>query len=111
MRWFKTGRHFPTRVYRVFRVPAARAADVDVLGKDDLVSRQSIEVREASALGVPGEGSIVLIEGSEAALVQAEALLRDVGTALKGADAEHAYRRFRSQDEDAASGMGLIFGG
>jgi hypothetical protein len=84
---------------------------VDALRQDDLVGRQGIEVREASALGVPGEGTIVLVEGGEAALARAEDLLKSSATVLQGAEAEDAFRKFRAQDEDAASGMGLIFGG
>jgi len=37
-------------------------------------------------------------------------LLKDIAKALAGAEAETVYRRFRAQDEEAASGMGLIFG-
>lgn len=89
----------------------ARASQVDAILKDDLVSRQSIAVRDAKSLGIDGQGTIVLVEGAEAALARAEALLKDVGTTLQGAEAEGAYRRFRSQDDDAAAGMGLIFSG
>ncbi|HKZ90419.1 MAG TPA: hypothetical protein VJ300_09225 [Thermoplasmata archaeon] len=97
-------------MYRVFRVPRGAATQLDLLSKDDLVSRQSIVVREASALGIPGDGSIVLVEGSEAGVARAEALLKEASVMLSGAEAEAAYRSFRSQDENAASGMGLLFG-
>ncbi len=97
-------------MYRIFRVPAGQAGKIDELLKDELVSRQSLVVRESRSLGVGGEGSLVLVEGSEAGLARAEALLKDVGKGLAGAEAENAYRRFKEQDEDAASGMGLIFG-
>jgi len=104
------GRSHPAFVYRVFRVPRGAATQLDLLSKDDLVSRQSIVVREASALGIPGDGSIVLVEGSEAGVARAEALLKEASVMLSGAEAEAAYRSFRSQDENAASGMGLLFG-
>lgn len=95
-------------MYRVFRVPSAGAQEA--LLKDDLVSRQSVEVRDAKALGVGGEGTLILVEGAEAGVARAEALLQGVGRALPGPEAEAVYRRFRSQDDEAASGMGLIFG-
>ena len=97
-------------MYRIFRVPAGQAGRIDALLKDEVVTRQSLVVRESRSLGVEGEGTLVLVEGSEAGLAQAEALLKDAGKALIGAEAENAYRRFKAQDEDAVSGMGLIFG-
>ncbi len=97
-------------MYRIFRVPVGQAAKIDALLKDEVVSRQSLVVRESRSLGVDGEGTLVLVEGTEAGLAQAETLLKEAGKALVGAEAENAYRRFKAQDEDAASGMGLIFG-
>jgi len=110
MSTFKRDLRSSAPVYRVFRLATVHAGDVDLLRKDDIVSRQSIEVRDARALGVDGDGRIILVEGTEIALDRAEALLKDHAAVLKAADAESVYRRFRSQDEDAAVGMGLVFG-
>src|SRR2546421_10989971 len=96
-------------VYRVFRLTQAKADQVNVLMADDVVSRQSVTVRDAKSLGLKGDDRYVLVEGSEAALARAVELLKGI-TPLKVAEAEDVYRRFRSQDEQAASGMGLIFG-
>src|SRR5205807_6931722 len=97
-------------VYRVFRLPAAHAEKANVLLGDDLVSRQSVTVREARSLGLKGDDRFIVIEGSEAGLARAVELLKDVAPPLEGAKADDVYRRLRSQDEQAASGMGLIFG-
>ncbi len=97
-------------MYRVFRVPPEKASQADVVWKDDVVSRQSITAREAKSLGMTGDDRYVLIEGSEAGIARATELLKDIAKALGGAEAETVYRRFRAQDEEAASGMGLIFG-
>lgn len=97
-------------MYRIFRVPSAQKGLIDVVLNDDLAGRQSILQRDAVALGVGGEGTILLVEGSEAGVTRAEALLKDSATALRGAEAETAYARFRSQDDEAAVGMGLVFG-
>lgn len=83
---------------------------IRALEQDELVSRQSLVVRESRSLGVEGEGTLVLVEGSEAGITKAESLLKETGKILTGAEAENAYHRFRAQDEDAASGLGLIFG-
>jgi len=97
-------------VYRVFRLPAAQAPRADILRKDDLVSRQSVTERDAKSLGLSGDDRYVVVEGTDAALARAIDLLKDVARPMDGADAERVFRRFRAQDEEAASGMGLIFG-
>ena len=96
-------------VYRVFRLTPAQADQVNLLTADDVVSRQSVTVRDAKSLGLRGDDRYVVVEGSEAAVARATELLKGIPP-LKGAGAEDVYRRFRSQDEQAASGMGLIFG-
>ena len=96
-------------VYRVFRLTPAQADQVNVLTADDVVSRQSVTVRDAKSLGLKGDGRYVVVEGSEAAVARATELLKGIPP-LKGTEADDVYRRFRSQDEQAASGMGLIFG-
>ena len=96
-------------VYRVFRLTPAQADQVNLLTADDVVSRQSVTVRDAKSLGLKGDDRYVVVEGSEAAVARATELLKGIPP-LKGAGAEDVYRRFRSQDEQAASGMGLIFG-
>ena len=97
-------------MYRVFRLPSSKAAAMDAVYHDNVAGRQSITVRDARTLGVGGEGILVLVEGSDDGVARAEALLKETGAALTGADAEKAYKAFRSQDDDAASGMGLVFG-
>ena len=97
-------------VYRVFRLPSAHAEKASVLLGDDLVSRQSVTLRDARSLGLKGDDRFIVVEGSEAALARAADLLKDVAPPLDAAKADDVYRRLRSQDEQAASGMGLIFG-
>ena len=97
-------------MYRVFRLPATQASRADVVWKDDVVSRQSVTARDAKSLGLSGDDRYVLIEGSDAGVARAAELLKDIARALTAAEAERVYRRFRAQDEEAASGMGLIFG-
>ncbi len=97
-------------MYRVYRIPAAKLSAMDLVYQDDLAGRQSITVREARSLGVGGEGSLVLIEGSDAGVARADVILKDAGAVLAGAEAEAAYQAFRSQDQEAASGLGLVFG-
>jgi len=96
-------------VYRVFCLTPAQADRVSVLTADDVVSRQSVVFRDAKSLGLKGDDRYVVVEGNEAAVARAAELLKGIPP-LEGAEADDVYRRFRSQDEQAASGMGLIFG-
>lgn len=98
-------------MYRVFRLPARQTSLLESLYRDDLVGRQSVTARAASSLGLSGEGTLVLVEGSEAGVARAETLLKEAAAILPPEEAEGAYRAFRAQDEDAAAGMGFVFGG
>ncbi len=95
--------------YILFSVGTAKRTELDAVLKDDLVSRQSQKVREASAMGGPSDTLYVLIEGSEAAVRRAEELLTPVGTRLPASEGEALYRRFKDEDEAASAGMGLFF--
>src|SRR2546427_786394 len=76
-------------VYRIFRLALAQADQVNLLMADDLVSRQSLTVRDAKSLGLKGADRYILVEGSDAALARAVELLK--GTLpLKGAEPEDA---------------------
>ena len=97
-------------MYAVFEVKPPNVPKVDEVLKDDLVSRQSIASRDGSALGFPSLARLVLIEGTDAAIARAAELFKDLGARLEGAQAEAVHRAFKAQDEDAASGIGLIFG-
>jgi hypothetical protein len=97
-------------VYRVYRLPATQAANVDLLFKDDIVGRQSVTVRDAKSLGLKGNDEYVVVEGSEAGVARAAELLKSIAKPLDAKKADAVYRRFKAQDEEAASGMGLIFG-
>lgn len=97
-------------MYRVFRIPAAQAEKANLLIGDDLVGRQSVTVRDAKSLGLKGDDRYVVVEGSEPALARAVKLMKGTADSLEAAKADDIYRRFRAQDDQAASGMGLIFG-
>ncbi len=97
-------------MYRVFSVPAEAKTKIEGILEDDRVSRQSIAVRDADALGFRGKGTLVIIEGETAVLARADALFQGVGTPLSGSEAEAVYHAVKSQEDSATSGMGLIFG-
>ncbi len=95
--------------WTLFSVPSTRRNDLDIVLKDDQLSRQSQKVREASSAGGPAGALYVLLEGSPEAMRRADELLGAVGTKLPPAEAEPLYRRFKEEEESASAGMGLFF--
>ncbi len=91
----------------VYELKAAFAAKAqETLGKDDLVSRQSIYTRTAASLGMKGDATYLIIDGSDAALRQAETLLS--GMAAKAKDKNAVLQKFDEIESASAQGMGLI---
>jgi len=65
-------------MYAVFSVEKNNIGKADDMLKDDAVSRQSIAIRDASALGVDSENRYILIEGNEQAIKRAEELFKGI---------------------------------
>ena len=97
-------------MYAIFEVKPPDVPKADEALRDDLVSRQSIAARDGSALGFPDRGRLILIEGTDAALARAAELFKSFATKVEGPQAEAVHAAFRAQDEDVASGIGMIFG-
>jgi hypothetical protein len=95
--------------WTIFSVPSSKRTELDAALKDDLVSRQSLTIRDAGALGGPADTTYVLIEGSAEAVRRAEELLAPVGTRLPTADGERLHQRFKDEQDEASAGMGLFF--
>ena len=95
--------------WTIFRVAAARKADLDSALADDAVSRQSRKVRDAATLGGPAGEMYVLIEGSLEGVARADEVLGPVGTRLSGEDARGVYEKLVEEDQASAAGMGLLF--
>jgi hypothetical protein len=95
--------------WTLFSVPGTKRAELDAVLRDDQLSRQSQKVRDAASAGGPAGELYVLIEGGAEAMVHADQLLTTVGKKLPSAEAEPLYRRFKDEEENASSGMGLFF--
>ena len=97
-------------MFKVFSVPPTRKSEKDAILKDDRVSRQSIVEREADALGFPGLGSLILVEGEDASVARAAELFKGVGEDLPAGKAAAVRQKIREQEDDVAAGVGSIFG-
>lgn len=95
--------------WTLFSIPSAKRGELDAVLRDDQLSRQSQKVRDAPSAGGPAGELYVLIEGGADAIAHADTLLATVGKKLPSAEAEPLYRRFKDEEENASSGMGLFF--
>jgi len=104
---FTSGIHMS---YAVFSVDKSQASKINKILKDDLVSRQSISVRDASALNIEKDVRYVLIEGTDEAIKKAEELFKEAGKREDEGEAKNIYNKIKSEESDVAQGVGLIFG-
>ena len=81
----------------------------DVLKKDDVISRGSITLKEASSLGIEKEGYFIIIDVSEEAMKKAEELLKDL--AKKYEKKDEVLAKIQEQEDSAIQGFGNILGG
>ncbi|MBI5001366.1 MAG: hypothetical protein HZB92_07580 [Euryarchaeota archaeon] len=97
-------------VYAIFQYKKADGQKVEAVLADDIVSRQSIVLRDGDAVGKDKEHKFMLVEGSEEAIKRAEELVKVSGGARVTEGAETLHATIKAQDDEAASGMGMIFG-
>ena len=96
--------------YVIFEVKSAEAGKINTLIKDDLVSRQSIVIRDANSLEIKEDVSYLKIEGSPEGLKRAEALAKELELKkLPEKKAKTVNDKIQEQEDSAATGMGMIF--
>ncbi len=78
---------------------------------DDLVSRQSVSMRDNTSLNLAGkEGYYLYVSGSEEAIKRAEEIVGERGEKLEGEEAEKIISLIKDSEEKQAQGFGAIFG-
>ncbi len=82
----------------------------EILKKDDICSRQSIALREASSLGIEKEGYFLFFKGDEKACERAKELLKELVTEVEKEILEKAKKAYEEESEKALQGFGGIFG-
>lgn len=98
-------------MYAIFDVKPAdqgRIAEVLTDTQDDLVSRQSIAIREGAALGFPDLARLVIVEGSEAGVARAVERF-SFAAKLPEEKAASVYRALKSQEDEVLDGVGFLF--
>ena len=94
--------------YRVYRIKPSLRPKLDEALGDDILGRQSIQVRDARHFGAAEDHLYLFIEGEEKGMLRADALILEFGE--RAPNAEALYQMLKQEDEEAASGIGSIFG-
>ncbi len=86
--------------------PANLAKAQELLGKDDLTSRQSIYVRTAASLSIKSDNTYIIMDGIPDALKKAETLL--AGLAVKAKNKDEILKKFDAIENASAEGFGFL---
>ncbi len=123
-------------MYAIFSVKKGNIGKADEILKDDIVSRQSITIRDASALGIDSENRYILIEGNKDAIKRAEelfkgkkvseeaqkedvreeevektgGLFKEIGKKENKKTAKQIYDKIKKEEDAVAEGVGFVFG-
>lgn len=95
--------------YVIFDVKKDNEPKIKEPLKDDLVSRQSILIKEAKVLDIKDHEILVLIEGDKKALEKAEELFLDIGKKLDDKARDEVYKKIKDEEGEVLGGVGLIF--
>ncbi len=77
---------------------------------DDMLTRQSVNFREARALGLNKDGYYLEIDGSNEAIHRAKELLKDIAKEVEHKEKDDVLRRIKEEEDKAAEGFGSLFG-
>ena len=86
--------------------PANLAKAQELLGKDDLTSRQSLYTRTPASLGIKSENSFFIIDGNADALKKAAELLKNL--AVKSKNKDDILKKFDAIETASAEGFGFL---
>ncbi|MBI4153299.1 hypothetical protein HY497_02140 [Candidatus Woesearchaeota archaeon] len=86
--------------------PANLSKAQEVLGKDDLTSRQSMYVRTAVSLSIKSDNTYIILDGNVDALKKAEVLLKSLATKAKNKD--DILKKFDAIENTSAEGFGFL---
>ena len=77
---------------------------------DDVVARQTVNFREARALGFQKDGYYLEIDGPHEAIKRAKELLGEIAKETEGKEKEDVLHKIKEEEDKAAEGFGSLFG-
>ncbi|MGA1820663.1 MAG: hypothetical protein ACMUHU_06615 [Thermoplasmatota archaeon] len=96
--------------YEIIRLPKGKSAVLGKIVQDDLISRQTIAVRDSVSLGLPGEDTLILIEGADNALARLKEIIGEEGSFITGEEKAEIHRKIKDDEDNVAEGLGMMFG-
>ena len=94
--------------YQVYQLKSSDRVRLEQALTDDILSRQSLQIRDARHFGAPGDWLYLFVEGSDAGILRADALVLQFSERAPNAAALH--QMLKDEDDAAAAGLGSIFG-
>lgn len=94
--------------HQVYRFPSSARAKMDEALGDDILSRQSLTIRDARHFGVPGDWIFLFVEGEEKGILRADAVLLAIGE--RAPEGEILFRLLKDEEDAAASSLGSVMG-
>jgi hypothetical protein len=82
----------------------------NIVYTDDVVARQTVNFREARALGLHKDGYYLEIDGPHEAIKRAKEILGGMAKEAEGKEKEDVLRKIKEEEEKAAEGFGSLFG-
>ncbi len=85
--------------------------EADIILEDDAIKRTGYTVRECKLLESDRKGYFLYISALPKRLKEIDELLGDLPVEkLSGKEAKHIIKKIKTEEESAATGMGMIFG-
>ena len=81
----------------------------ELLKKDDITARESINIRDAKALGLNHDGSIFYISGTDHGVEKCKEVLKEFMVEIDSKELHKAKEKIKEEEEKAAEGFGGIF--
>lgn len=94
--------------YRVYRLKSSARGRIDETFADDILSRQSYQTRDAAFGGEGGDWVYLFVEGEEPAMQRADKMVLEF--AEHAPDGARLHRKLKAEEDEAAEGLGSIFG-
>ena len=97
-------------MYAIYKIKKEDIKKSEDVLRDDIVSRQSITIRDASSISIDGDCRYILIEGKDEGIKRAEELFKDIGEKETEEKAIEIYNKLKTQEDEVAEGVGFVFG-
>ena len=94
--------------FQVYRIASKDRARLDAALGDDILSRQSLTIRDARHFDQPGDSVYLFVEGTETGILRADAVLLEF--AERAPNAAQLHQALKDEEDAAASSLGSILG-